>query len=207
MKKISEPSFSEECISSTIKKESTDQRIDNRSFMDEDCKQNLSMLAYYECTFERINFHGKMEKMEFVDVIFDHCDLSNVDMQECVFRRVIMKHCRLTGCDMSASQLHDMAMENCQANYINCNLINSQSALFKDCIFIEGAFTMMKIKDLAIEKCDFTSSEWNDTKLNGLDFSDSIIDGIAVNPNNLRGVIVSQAQAAVMAKLLGIQVK
>jgi uncharacterized protein YjbI with pentapeptide repeats len=66
---------------------------------------------------------------------------------------------------------------------------------------------MMKIKDLAIEKCDFTSSEWNDTKLNGLDFSDSIIVGIAVNPNNLRGVIVSQAQAADMAKLLGIQVK
>jgi hypothetical protein len=58
-----------------------------------------------------------------------------------------------------------------------------------------------------LRKCDFTSSEWNDTRLNGLDFSDSIIDGIAVNPDHLRGVIVSQEQAVVMAKLLGIQVK
>jgi uncharacterized protein YjbI with pentapeptide repeats len=152
MKKLSAPSFSEECISSTIKKELTDKRIDNKSFMDEDCSLDLSMLAYYECTFERISFHGRMAKMEFVDVIFDHCDLSNVDMQECVFRRAVMKHCRLTGCDMSASQLHDMVMENCQANYINCNLVNAQSALFKDCIFTEGAFSMMKIKDLAIEE-------------------------------------------------------
>ena len=207
MKKISEPSFSGECLPSFIKDELRENRVDNRTFTDEECICDLNMHAYFECTFTRINFHGNMNKMEFADVIFDHCDLSNIEMEESVFRRVIFQHCRLTGCDMSGSQFHDTVMLSCQASYINASLLNVHNASFQECTFNEGAFSMMKIKELHLDHCDFSGSEWIDTKMKDLDFSDSNIDGIAVNADNLRGVTVNTEQAVMMAKLLGIRVK
>jgi uncharacterized protein YjbI with pentapeptide repeats len=207
MKKISEPSFTEECAPSTIKKELDEKRTDNCAFMDEDCTLSLNMHEYFECTFTRITFHGDMNKMEFADVIFEHCDLSNIEMQECVFRRVIFRHCRLMGCDMSSCQFHDVVMDSCQGGYLNLNGANLHDVAVKECVFTEASFAMMKIKDFRIKECDFTSSEWMDTKMKDLDFSDSIIDGIAVNPENLRGVIVNSEQAVAMAKLLGICIK
>lgn len=207
MKKITRPSFSEEVLPAEINKITLEQRTDNHSFIDEECSLDLHLHEFFECTFTRMTFHGLMKRMEFADVIFDHCDFSNLDLQECVFRRVEFISCRLTGSDMSGCQFHDTLMNACQAGYLNCNTANLQNVSWQNCIFTEGAFMMMKIKNLEIEACDFSGSEWNDTKMNDLDFSDSIIDGILVNAENLKGIIVNPDQAVAMAKLLGIRVK
>lgn len=201
------PSFHSECIPSQIEEETEDKRVDNQSYIDQDCTRDLSSFEYYECIFTRVTFHGMMDKMEFVDVIFDHCDLSNIKMRECTFRRVTFKYCRLTGCDMSGSSFRDTEFSFCRGWYINFSESRFHTSSLSESIFTEGAFVMMKVKDLKIENCDFSGSEWLNTKMKDLDFSDSIIGGIAVSPEDLKGIIVNPEQAVTMAKLLGIQVK
>lgn len=201
------PSFHEECIPSAIEAKTEEKRIDNQSYIDQDCTRDLSSCEYYECVFTRVTFQGAMDKMELVDVIFDHCDLSNIKMRECSFRRVIFKYCRLTGCDMSGSSFRDTEFSFCRGWYINFNDSRFHSSSFSECIFTEGTFSMMKSKDLNIENCDFSGTEWLETKMKDLDFSDSIIGGIMVSPECLKGIIVNPDQAVSMAKLLGIQVK
>ena len=71
-------------------------RTDGISFADEACAQDFSGYQFYECTFSHVTFSGRLSGILFVDVIFDHCDFSNCDMEEAVFRRVQMKGCRLT---------------------------------------------------------------------------------------------------------------
>ncbi|MCH3960752.1 MAG: pentapeptide repeat-containing protein [Solobacterium sp.] len=207
MKKISAPSFSEECLPAELKREKAEKRTDNCSFSDEECSKDLTLHEFFECTFAKIIFLGKMDKMEFADVIFDHCDFSNISMQECCFRRVQFLHCRLTGCDMSGSSLTDTEMKECQGEYLNLNCTGLNDCSWQETLFKEASFAMMKIKHLEIKGCNFTRSEWADTKMKDLDLSDSIIDGIAVNAENLKGVIVNAEQAVVMAKLLGIRVR
>ena len=207
MKKLITPTFSEECTPAKMSDEIQDRRVDNCSYIDEDCMQDLSLCEYHECIFTRITFHGAMNKMEFSDVIFDHCDLSNIKMTECNFRRVTFKYCRLTGCDMSGSQFRDTMFSFCRGWYINLSASRFHGSSFSECIFTEGSFSMVKFKNLKIENCDLSGTEWLDTKMKDLDFSDSIIDGIAVTPENLKGITVNPEQAVNMAKLLGIQVK
>ena len=43
--------------------------------------------------------------------------------------------------------------------------------------------------------------------MSGLDLSDSHIDGIMVDPENLRGLTVNEEQAVAFAELLGLNVK
>lgn len=207
MKKLTSPSFHDECIPAKLNEEKPENRIDNHSYIDEDCALDLSHREYNECIFTRVTFHGNMQGMEFVDVIFEHCDLSNVKMSECNFRRVAFKYCRLTGCDLSGSQFRDTSFVYCRGWYINFNEGKINTLTLSESIFTEGAFGMLKFKEFHIENCDLSGTEWIDTKMKDLDFSDSIIDGILVTPQYLKGVIVNPEQAVMMAKLLGIQVK
>lgn len=207
MKKINEPSFSEECTLADINRIQKEKRIDNACFTDQKCDSELKLTQFFECTFTKMTFLKKLDKAEFVDVIFDHCDFSNISMQECEFRRVVFQSCRLTGCDMSGSHLQDVQMMRSQAGYLNLNNTHLQSCLWQNCIFAEASMNYMKNSNLEIQSCDFTKTEWANTNLLGLDMSDSIIDGIAVNAENLKGVIVNSEQAIAMARLLGIHVK
>lgn len=73
--------------------------------------------------------------------------------------------------------------------------------------FQETSFFNVKFKDINIKDCDFTSSEFNQTKLSGIDVSSSNIESIATQPENLKGVIANREQAVALAQLLGIIVK
>jgi uncharacterized protein YjbI with pentapeptide repeats len=66
---------------------------------------------------------------------------------------------------------------------------------------------MSSFKDTKLKECVFVNAEFLDTPLSGLDFSDSDISGFTVNPENLRGSVMNQIQAAACAQLLGIIVR
>ena len=56
-------------------------------------------------------------------------------------------------------------------------------------------------------ECNLNESEFIDTNLNKLDLSNCKIEGIIVNPNNVRGLTVNMYQAVDLALLLGIKIK
>lgn len=167
----------------------------------------LESITFMECKFHKVTFTNAINKVLFMDCIFDHCDFSNLDMQENVFRRVKFMQCRFTGTDMSSSTLQDTLLQDCEASYFNASGTTCKTTEFIRNRFVESYFNMIKHNNLKIQECNLVSSEWLNTKFEGLDLSDSLIDGILVNAENLKGVIVNSMQAIELAKLLGIIVK
>ena len=59
---------------------------------------SFHQITFDGCLFENIHFQNiQLDHIDFIDIVFDHCDLSN-QMIECqYFQRVVFKNCKLTG--------------------------------------------------------------------------------------------------------------
>lgn len=66
---------------------------------------------------------------------------------------------------------------------------------------------LLEFTKTEISRCDFQEAELLGTKLGGLDFSTSKIDGFMIQAENLRGVTMNEEQALACTKLLGITIK
>ena len=71
----------------------------------------------------------------------------------------------------------------------------------------EGSLSMCTMDNVLFEHTDFSECEFAHTKLKDIDLSSCELDGFAVTPEDLKGVIVNEEQAVACAKLLGIVVK
>ena len=58
---------------------------------------HLSSCKFDHCIFSKCN----LERFDGMDLLFDHCDLSNLDLSHAVFHRCIFIVCRLTGADFT----------------------------------------------------------------------------------------------------------
>ena len=113
----------------------------------------------------------------------------------------------MMGTELTAAVMQDTIMEGCQGSYLNLNGSKMKRVALKDMIMEQAGMSMIEHTDVSLENCTFTKSEWIDTKMSGLDLSDSHIDGIMVDPENLRGLTVNEEQAVAFAELLGLNVK
>ncbi len=200
------PSFSLDFEKGNMKEEVRENRSDNRLFV-EDVSVDLSYHEFHECRFEKLTFSTDGEGCLFADVIFDHCDLSNINFHEVVCRRVEFHNCRLTGIDFTRSTLEDVLFENCECSYANFSNSKCKRCSLQGTRFLEAGFSMCSFMHMEIDDCDFMGAELVDTSLRGMDFSNSRIDNILVSAEGLKGVIVNEVQAVACAKLLGIIVK
>jgi uncharacterized protein YjbI with pentapeptide repeats len=207
MSTVTKPKFSEACQPYRLSGSEERDRYDNLSFADEECGQDLYARSFFECAFRNMHFTGRMGNMEFADVIFDHCDLSNLSFSGTAFRRVEFRHCRMTGTDLSRCSMTDTLIEGCRCDYVSFSGSKIRRSSFNSSDFSEGAFSDVKLSDLVLDQDRFLNCEFLHTSLQGVDFSECEIGGLLVNPESLRGVIVSPAQAVDLAALLGIVVK
>ncbi len=68
-------------------------------------------------------------------------------------------------------------------------------------------FQENRLKNIILRQTDFTQAQVFKTSLNGIDFSDSIIEGIAVSSEDIKGAIVGQFQAIDFLYLLGVKIR
>ena len=64
-----------------------------------------------------------------------------------------------------------------------------------------------KLKNIIFRQADLTQSQFFKTSLNGMDFSDSTIEGIAVSLEDIKGAIINQFQAIDLLYLIGVKIK
>ncbi len=204
--KLAEPKLS--ILTDGILKESIDDpRVDGLVFRNEVCGISLDHLEFYECVFENIEFTESMKECMFVDAVMDHCDLSNVDLRNSLFRRVQFRNCRMTGTDLSGSRFQDVSFQEIQAGYINFNGSRFTRVHFENAVMDHAGMSMCEQKDLEIHSCRLEHAEFFQTRLNGVDLSDSEIDDLTVTPESLQGLTVNEEQAAAFAALFGLIVK
>ncbi len=177
------------------------QNEEEYNIVKEDIEINSSKLKnvkFISCSFE---------KSYFVDVIFENCDLSNINLSKSTFKKVIFKDCKLNGANFTESYFENVTFDNCNARTIYLDQSSIYSTKFNESILKDSSISYVNFKYIEIYKSDFTLCNFSKSKLNGLDFSNSIIDGIIVYNEDLKGVVMNEMQALSFVKLLGIKIK
>ncbi len=176
-------------------------------YAEQTCRHSLDQHEFSGCSFESIVFASSMRGCLFMDAVFENCDFSNADFRESVCRRVIFRKCRMTGADFSCSTLQDVQLLGCKADYVNFNASSFKNILLKDNLFMNGAFSACKVKEMEIHACDFSNADFFQTSLQDLDFSEAVIDGFTVDTEHLKGASFNAAQGLAIAELMGIHIK
>ena len=139
------------------------------------------------CRFEDCTFTGRFSPSDIMDAEFDRCDFSNADFSGGTFRDVQI-------CD-SAGLL------------ANWNACSHNRVKFSHSILKEASFNDSRTQHLEFCGCDLTGAELFHISLNGVDLSDSVINGVISDPESLQGCEVSFDQAASLIRLFGLKVK
>lgn len=207
VKKKWEPDFefpTEFGLFSDVKRQ---RRTDGMLFENEEIRNTESDREFHQCIFRDCTFTGEFEESLFLDVIFDHCDLSNCIFSKNAFQRVWLKNCRFVGTDFTESGMKEVMISGGMGDYSNFSACKWKKAIWKNTRFAEAGFSMMELKEVEVHECDFTKCEFLHTKLKGLDFSDSVFPGAAFSQEDIRGLTVNTSQAVDCAILLGLIVK
>ena len=80
-----EPSFNRELNLLSVNQINEEYRQDNFLFDSEECAKILDYKEFFECKFAKITFTKHIRRAMFTDVIFENCDLSNADFEDCSF--------------------------------------------------------------------------------------------------------------------------
>ncbi len=183
-------------------------QIYDSEFHEINAEGSLSEFEFNGCLFEKVKFSQiDFDHCALIDCVFDHCDFSNADLSNSCFRRVEFRQCNLVGIDASRSVMEDVLMTRCNARYSNFSGTQMKNCEWKDTRADEAYLNDCRLMNLSIENCVFSGAEFLHTPLKQIDFSTSMIDGIALSGPELKGIIVSSIQAVSLAKMLGIVIK
>lgn len=193
----------------------TDFYLEDEAFFEQLAAEDLDFsyltcrsLALRDAKLERVTLQKtRLERFEASNVIFRHCDFSNLDLIGASLHQVWFDQCKLTGTNFAESYLRDCTFTDCVADFASFSQTNLNVVQFKDCRLSEAEFYHSDWKNLTLHHCELTRSNWSATKLAKLDFTSSTFSAIAVSQELLQGAIVSPEQALVLAASLGLVIK
>ena len=191
-----------------IIKEYKEEKIQQIQFENEE----LPEIELYDVDFEYCKFSkmtiitGKIEKATFKDVTFQNCNFSNTSFMNTTFIRCEFNNCKLEGCNFAESILRNVGFIETNARYINLSLATLEKVLFEKTILISSYFQENRLKEVYFKKADLSRAQFFKTSLKNIDISDALIEGIAINIEDIRGAIIDQTQALDLLYLLGVKV-
>jgi len=143
----------------------------------------------------------------FQDVRFVKCDLSNASLRGFEARRVEFIDCRLIGMAATECQWQDVLVQNCDGRYVQLNDGRIRTGEFRASDFSEADFRGTDLEGTSFAQVLLSRADLSHSKLRNADLRGAAIDGILVGSEDVRGAIVTAAQAMELARLLGLVIK
>ncbi|WP_062104490.1 pentapeptide repeat-containing protein [Bacillus niameyensis] len=208
MREIHRPDLSE-----NMKIRLLDEVTDRSSHEFGKIESNIGPVHAEHVHFIEIHFNGvsfeqcQLPFSSWVDVIFENCDLSNIDLKKAQFTRVEFRKCKLAGTNFDQAMMRDVQFSHCEAPYALFNLAEVQDVLFnasllKGANFIDAHFNNVQFHNSNIQDVQFTG-----TSLRNIDLSLCQFDYIHADERDLRGAIIAPEQALSFIELFGLKVK
>ncbi len=151
--------------------------------------------------------NSNLEKNTFIDIQFNNCNFSNTSFDNCSFIRCEFNNCKLTGCNFIENGLYDVGFIDTNMNYTNISMSSMRNMLFKNTMLRNSCFNENETKNIILKEADLTRVQFFKTSLKAVDLSGSIIEGIAVSLEDIKGAIINEFQSLDLIYLLGIKVK
>ena len=175
-------------------------------------EEELSFGGVYikNSTIENCRFiNSDFSDCTFINVIVKGCDLSNCNFNNTYFKNCSIISSKLVGaCFRNAVQL-ETAYDNCNAELTDYNGARFKNILISDCDFSSSLICSAELKNITLKNVKLVKATFFKTPLKDVNLTDCIIDGLVVSDNGaeLRGATVDVYQAAMFAKLLGLNIE
>lgn len=131
---------------------------------------------YEKCLFDAcsLSFHS-FEKTIFIDGTFSHCDISNVSLKSAALKGVTFNTCKLNGIhfEFCPSFMLEMTFLACQMHYTSFYGMNLENIHFKDCDLKYADFAEITAVNAVFDGCDFLHSTFDQSNLQGSDFTNA----------------------------------
>jgi uncharacterized protein YjbI with pentapeptide repeats len=148
-----------------------------------------------------------MSGAHFRDCAFDACDLAHVRLDRGSGLRIALRHCRLLGLHAVDASFTEADFSDCIAPLALFFGARFKSARFSQCTLSEASFQECDLTGVTFRDCDLRRASFHGATLAGADLRGSQVDGIVAGARELQGVIVDPSQAALLAVLLGLDVR
>jgi len=187
--------------------------------------EDLESLHILECGeseagFDRLAFRGvlfekcallscSLQNALFQDVRFLGCDLSGSSFSGSRFVRCEFLNTKCCGSNFSSGSFLSVKFEDCLLRYANFTSSKLESSAFENSDLTDVFLAQCKLKNLSLDRSRFVRTDFFQTPLKGLDFSNATLEGICVSEGagELAGATVSPLQAVELARLLGVIVQ
>lgn len=179
---------------------------EGQHFLDQDLSYSTGKnLALRGCRLENVTLdRSRLERFECSNVVFSHCNLSNVEWLGGSFHQVHFDNCKLTGTNFAESYLRDCRFSDCLGDFSSFSSTNLKVVFFEHCRLSQSEFFEVNWQHLQLDHCDLNDANWFRTKLKDLDLRSCTFDKIAFSEELLRGLKVNQEQAITIAAALGL---
>ena len=170
------------------------------------CGLTTHRVEFSACRFTRCTLRDcDVKRFCFVDCVLDHCDLSNLRFENSTFQRVRFMDCRLTGAEWMKAVLMNVSFENCSMDYANLVETKLDHVEWKNCRMRESSWASLRAKQ-TFSMCDLTSAMIRGVPMKGMDMTTCSLDGISIDPADLRGMRVTPMQALMFSRMLGLEI-
>jgi uncharacterized protein YjbI with pentapeptide repeats len=183
--------------------------------LEESLAQNIDLsgrkipsLVGWNSVFDHVSFaNSKIDKLRLRDARLVKCDLSNSVLRSFEANSVEFIDCRLLGMRAVECQWRDVLFENCDIRYAQLNDSQIRRSEFRTCNLTEADLRDSNLEGAIFSRVLLHRADLSRAKLRGADLGGAEIEGIILQPLDLRGAIVSVAQAIHLARLLGVIIK
>jgi len=167
----------------------------------------VNTLRIQGSVLERVQLAGgQFGSVVWKDVRLVGCDLANIRAHRFALARVEFVDCRLTGFTATALDWQDVLIRNGDVRYAQFQGGRFRTSEFDGCNWEEADLQNADLSGSVFRSCNLTRADLHGAKLQNTDFRKSELEGLLVGINDLRGAIVTPAQAMVLAQVLGLQI-
>lgn len=170
--------------------------------------QEANKVTFDKIIFKNVTFtESTLTGVELTDVIFEQCDLSNVDFSDAIIHRTEFKDCKMIGTNLSSGTLRNVLFDSCIADYATFRYANTKQVFIQDSSLCKTDFSFSKSQKIELFRSNIDLAQFSGTELDGIDLSDCEFNGLGVDVTNLQGCTISREQAYIFANLFRLIVK
>lgn len=170
--------------------------------------QDAARVSFDKTIFKNVTIaESSLNGIELTDVIFDHCDLSNVDFSDAFIHRTAFRDCRLIGTDFTRARFQNVSVIGCIGEFAVFRFVSFKGVSFERSSLISADYYQSSLNGLYFSECNLDQATLAGCRLKDIDLSDCEFTGLTVDLQDLNGCIISAEQAASFAGLLGLVIK
>jgi uncharacterized protein YjbI with pentapeptide repeats len=152
---------------------------------------------------------SRLSRLQASDVVFESCNLSNVQLPEPAFWRVKFAGCKLSGLQVVKGAFIDVTFAGCRLDLAAFSELKFKRVTFTECDLREADFSRMTFESVRFADCNLTSAMFGRIEIERAEIRHCTLTGLR-GLRELRGVAMERDDvlfnAEMFANELGVEI-